>query len=106
MATVKRLIDEFALRIPIGEALALRPDTRVNNTDDDIFSCSCMRSCAGWTAQLIPKTACARKPEEARRRRCVDVMGSSLSPPGRPLFPERRGLFRREFAANPLKLIA
>src|SRR5262245_25760368 len=74
MATAKRIIDELPIGIAIGKTLALGPDTRINNTDDDIFSCACMRSCAGWTAQLIPKITCPRKPEEARRRRCVDFV--------------------------------
>ena len=65
MATAKRLINEFSIRVTVGEALALRPDTRVNNTDDDIFAGSGMRFCAGRTAQLIPKAARVRKPEES-----------------------------------------
>ena len=73
MATGKRLVDQFSLRVAVGEAFALRPDTGVNNTDNDIFSGSGMRSCASWTAQLIPKAARIRKPEEARRRRCVGL---------------------------------
>jgi len=74
MATAKRLVDQFSLRVAVGETLASRPDTRVDNTDNDIFSGSVMRFRAGRTAQLIPKITCARKPEEARRRRCVDFL--------------------------------
>jgi hypothetical protein len=57
MATAKRLIDEFSIRVPVGEALALRPDTRVDNADGDIFAGSGMRSCASRTAQLLPNSA-------------------------------------------------
>jgi hypothetical protein len=52
-STVEQTVGEN----PIGKALALRPDIPVNNTDDDIFSGSCMRSCAGRTAQLLPNSA-------------------------------------------------
>src|SRR5262245_6111133 len=74
MATAKRLVDQFSLRVAVGEAFALRPDTRVNNTDDDIFSGSVMRSRASRTAQLLPQAARIRKPEEARRRRRLDFL--------------------------------
>src|SRR5262249_12568169 len=74
MATAKRLVDQFSLRVAVGEAFALRPDTRVNNTDNDVFSGSVMRSRASRTAQLIPQAAGIRKPEEAGRRRCLDFL--------------------------------
>src|SRR5262245_59043705 len=104
MATGKRLVDQLSLRVAVGETLALRPDTRVNNTDNDIFAGSLMRSRASRTAQLIPKIACARKSKEARRRRCLDFF--QLVRRHREniaLFRESRGLLRCKLRSKAIE---
>src|SRR5215475_7859026 len=94
MATGKRLVDQLSLRVAVGETFALRPDTGVNNTDNDIFSGSVMRSRASRTAQLVPQAARIRKPEEARCRRCLDFLKLVWCDcENVALFRESRGLF-------------
>jgi hypothetical protein len=63
---------ELPVCVPVGEALALRPDARVDDPDDDVlprprgvFVAGCL------AAELIPKTALVAQAEEGRRVRCV-----------------------------------
>src|SRR5205823_4599852 len=65
------LIEEVSIRIAVAEALALRPDARVNDANDDIFTRSRALFQGGQAAELRPEAVWVIEAKEVRCGRCI-----------------------------------